>query len=415
MPSIFRRKRTWFGLVALVVVALVAYVALQPPPPLPKASGERMNAVVRTEYGSPDVLVYGPADKLVPGDGQVLVRVHAASANPLDWHFVRGTPYLMRIGAGFSKPHDPRVGSDLAGEVVAIGPNVASVTVGDLVFGSGDGAFGEYAIARAKALAVKPAALSFEQAAALPVAGLTALQALRDVARVAPGQTVLINGASGGVGTFAVQIAKAYGATVTGVCSTRNVELVRSLGADAVVDYKVQDFLAQPARYDVIVDNVGNRSLGELRGALNPGGVVVRIGGGGPEDSTWGFNFVGTALQSLWYSKVGDRRAEMMLAKIQSADLATLARMVGTGQLKPVLDRTFPLAQAADALRYLETGRARGKVIVSVAAADDDVATQGEAMPADASNAAESHEGGATSDAASTVAPAMPGVTASPE
>jgi NADPH:quinone reductase-like Zn-dependent oxidoreductase len=413
MPSIFKRKRTWFGLVLLLPFAFLAFVALKPPPPLPRASGERMNAVLYREYGSPDVLVYGPADRLVPGDRDVLVKVHAASANPLDWHFVRGRPYLMRLQAGLSKPHDPRVGTDLAGEVVAVGSGVTSLKVGDLVFGSGDGAFGEYALAREKNLASKPPGLSFAHAAALPVAGLTALQAVRDSARVRPGQSVLINGASGGVGTYAVQIAKAYGANVTGVCSTRNVELVRSLGADAVVDYKTTDFLAQPARYDVVIDNVGNRSLGELRSVLNPGGVVVRIGGGGPEDSTWGFNFVGDALASLWYSKVGDRRAEMMLAKVNAADLATLARMAGAGQLRSVIDRTFPLSQTADALRYLETGRARGKVIVGVVN-DTDAAAPATADSATPPNV-EPAKGAAAPTASTAEASTAPVAVASPE
>lgn len=413
MPSMFRRKRTWFAIVLLLIVlapvALIAFVALQPPPPPPRASGEKMNAVQYREYGSPDVLTYGPADKLVPGDGQVLVKVRAASANPLDWHYVRGLPLLMRMESGLSKPHDARIGADLSGEIVAVGAKVTRFRVGDAVFGTGDGAFGEYALAREKNLATKPPSLPFEQAAALPIAAVTALQAVRDVGRVMPGRTVLVNGASGGVGTFAVQIAKAYGATVTGVCSTRNVELVRSLGADAVIDYKVASFIDGAAKYDVIVDNVGNHSIGDLRAVLNPGGVIVRIGAGGPEDAKVGFGLVGDALLGVFYGKVGDRRSEMMLAKMNAADLATLARMTGTGQLKVVIDRTFPLEKTAEALRYLETGRARGKVIVSVAPIEPAAQPASDATTATGSAASGSTDPGAAAGSA------PPAATASPE
>jgi NADPH:quinone reductase-like Zn-dependent oxidoreductase len=415
MPSIFRRKRTWFAIVLLLIVlapvALVAFVALQPAPPPPRTSGEKMHAVLYRDYGSPDVLVYGPADKLVPGEGQVLVKVRAASANPLDWHYVRGLPLLMRLGSGLSKPQDPRIGTDLSGEIVAVGPNVARFKVGDAVFGAGDGAFGEFALAREKNLATKPPSLPFDQAAALPIAAITALQAIRDVGRVVPGRTVLVNGASGGVGTFAVQIAKAYGATVTGVCSTRNVELVRSLGADAVIDYKASSFVDGPAKYDVIVDNVGNYSIGDLRAVLNPGGVLVRIGAGGPEDAKVGLKFVGDALLGWVYGKVGDRRSEMLIAKMNAADLATLARMTGTGQLKVVIDRTFPLEKTADALRYLETGRARGKVIVSVAPVEQ--AAPAANAEAGAVPGAEPATG--ATPAANAAIPATPAAAASPE
>jgi len=246
-----------------------------------------MKAIVYYDYGPPDVLRLADVDKPLPREKQVLVRIRAAAANPLDWHYVRGTPFLMRMDSGFRNPKDSSVGVDMAGEVVAVGSSVTQFKPGDQVFGTVNGAFAEYALTTEGRIAPKPANLTFEQAAAVPVAALTALQGLRDKGRIQPGQKVLINGASGGVGTFAVQIAKSLGAEVTGICSTRNVELVRSLGADHVIDYTQEDFTRGTGKYDVILDNVGNRSLSEYRRVLGPAGTYVMIGAGGPNDGRW--------------------------------------------------------------------------------------------------------------------------------
>jgi NADPH:quinone reductase-like Zn-dependent oxidoreductase len=247
-----------------------------------------MQAIVYCDYGSPDVLKLEGVEKPTPKDDEVLVRVRAASVNPLDWHYMRGTPYLLRIEAGLRKPKIIRLGVDFAGTVEAVGKDVTQFKPGDDVFGGKTGAFAEYVSVReSRALALKPANMTFEQAAAVPIAAVTALQGLRDKGQVQPGQRVLINGASGGVGTFAVQIAKSLGANVTGVCSTRNVEMVRSIGADQVVDYTKDDYTKGGERYDVIIDNVGNHSLLDNRRVLNPKGKYVLIGGGGPNDGNW--------------------------------------------------------------------------------------------------------------------------------
>src|SRR2546421_6870475 len=253
-----------------------------------QTAAPRMKAIVYHEFGSPDVLRLEEVDKPVPNDNQILVKVRALSVNPLDWHFMEGTPYLGRLRAfGLLKPKVERLGVDYAGTVEAVGKNITEFKPGDEVYGNKFGAFAEYVVATDKAMVLKPASLSFEQAASLPVAALTALQALRDSGKLQPGQKVLINGASGGVGTFAVQIAKAFGAEVTGVCSGRNVELVRSLGADHVIDYTKEDFTRRAERYDVILDNVGSQPLSGFRRVLMPKGKYVVVGGGGVNDSRW--------------------------------------------------------------------------------------------------------------------------------
>jgi NADPH:quinone reductase-like Zn-dependent oxidoreductase len=272
----------------------------------------------------------------------------------------------MRLEAGLRKPKDIQVGVDFAGTVEAVGSKVTRFKPGDAVFGGRDGAFAEYlTVSEDRSVVAKPANLTFELAAGIPVAGITALQSLRDGAKAGPGQKILINGASGGVGTFAVQIAKAYGAHVTGVCSTRNVELVRSLGADAVIDYTKEDFTKGGPRFDVIVDNVGNRSLSEYRRALRPDGKYILIGGGGVDDQgllgpMW--KVAGTALKDKFVSQ--DMR--FFLAKLNGKDLAALADLMQSGKVTPVIDRTYPLSEIREAVAYLETGRARGKVVLTV-------------------------------------------------
>ena len=329
-----------------------------------------MQAIIYREYGDAGVLHLEPVAKPVPAAGQVLIEVHAAAANPLDWHYLHGTPYVMRLESGWTRPADERVGVDVAGRVVAIGPGVTRFKAGDEVFGTSPGSFAEFSLGSERRLALKPAALTFEQAAAVPVAAITALQGLRDKGAVRPGQRVLINGASGGVGTFAVQIAKLLGAKVTGVCSTRNVALVRSLGADDVIDYTRDDFTRGANKYDVVLDLVGNRDLSEIRRVLTPKGTYVLIGGGGPNDGRI-IGPLAKALGAAAYSAMYDQRFSMMLASIEPRDLELLGGWIAAGRVRPVIDRRYALSEVPDALRYLETGHARGKVIVLVRPTDE--------------------------------------------
>src|SRR6266487_2489330 len=325
-----------------------------------------MKAIVYCDYGLAN-LKFEEVEKPVPNDDQLLVRVRAASVNPYDWHFVEGTPKIMRVmGVGLRKPKDTRLGVDFAGTVEAVGKNVTQFKPGDEVFGGRGGAFAEYVCPRAdRAVALKPANLTFEQAASVNIAGMTALQAVRDKGKVQPGQKVLINGASGGVGTFAVQIAKSFGAKVTGVCSTRNVDLVRSLGADHVIDYTKEDFSKGDQRYDVILDNVPNHSLSECRRILNPNGKYVMIGGGGPNDNRWVGPF-GRVIHTLILSPFVSQKMGMMMADPSQKDLAILGDLMQTGKVKPVIDRTYKLSEVPEAIRYLEEGHARGKVIITL-------------------------------------------------
>jgi NADPH:quinone reductase-like Zn-dependent oxidoreductase len=325
-----------------------------------------MKAIVHCDYGLAN-LKFTDIEKPVPTDDQILVKVHAVSVNPLDWHFVEGTPKIMRaIGVGLRKPKDIRLGVDFAGAVEGVGKNVTQFKPGDEVFGGRDGAFAEYVCPRAiRAVALKPASVTFEQAASAPIAGITALQGLRDKAKVQPGQKVLINGASGGVGTFAVQIAKSYGADVTGVCSTRNVDLVRSLGADRVIDYTKEDFTQSDQRYDVILDNVANRSLSEFRRVLTPKGKYVLIGGGGANEQGLIGPFA-RIINMMVESPFVSQKMGMMLAELNHNDLAFLADLMQSGKVKPVIDRTYKLNDLPEAIRYLEEGHARGKVIITV-------------------------------------------------
>ena len=326
-----------------------------------------MKAIVYCDYGVAN-LKLEEIEKPVPNDDQILVRVRAASVNPYDWHFVEGTPYVMRaMGVGLRKPKDTRLGVDFAGTVEAVGKNVTQFKPGDEVFGGRGGAFAQYVCPRAtRAVALKPANMSFEDAASVNIAGITALQALRDKGKVQPGQKVLINGASGGVGTFAVQIAKSLGADVTGVCSTRNVDLVKSLGADHVIDYTKEDFTKSAERYDVMLDNVGNHSLSECKGVLTPAGKYVLIGGGGAGDQGF-LGGLGKALWAMVFSKFVNQQMGMMMADANHNDLTILADMMQSGKVKPVIDRTYKsLSDVPDAIRYLEQGHARGKVVVTV-------------------------------------------------
>jgi len=330
------------------------------------APNRPMKAIVYSDYGLSNLKLEN-IEKPVPNDDQILVKVRAASINPYDWHFVEGTPYIMRMmGVGLRKPKDIQLGVDFAGTVEAVGKNVTQFKPGDDVFGGRGGAFAEYVCRRAEgAVALKPANLTFEQAASVNIAGITALQALRDKGKVQPGQKVLINGASGGVGTFAVQIAKTFGADVTGVCSTRNVDLVRSLGADHVIDYTKEDFAKGTERYDVILDNVPNHSLSECRRILTPNGKYVMIGGGGPNDSRWVGPF-GRVIKTMVLSPFTSQKMGMMMADANGKDLTILADMMQSGKLKPVIDRTYKLNEVPAAIAYLEEGHARGKVVITV-------------------------------------------------
>src|ERR1700730_16560766 len=333
---------------------------------LAAAQGNSMKAIVYCEYGLAN-LKLADVKKPTPNDDQILVKVRAASVNPYDWHFIEGTPKIMRLlGVGLRKPKDTRLGVDFAGTVEAVGKSVTQFKPGDDVFGGRGGAFAEYVCRRAEgAVALKPANITFEQAAAVNIAGITALQAIRDKGKVQAGQKVLINGASGGVGTFAVQIAKSFGADVTGVCSTRNVDLVRSLGADHVIDYTKEDFAKGDQRYDVILDNVPNHSLSECRRILNPKGKYVMIGGGGPNDSRWIGPF-GRVIHALLVSPFISQKMGMMMADANQKELTGLADMMQSGKMKPVIDRTYKLSEVPAAIAYLEEGHARGKVVITV-------------------------------------------------
>ena len=332
-------------------------------PSLP-AGATLMKGVVRRCYGPPDVVRYEDLVKPTPADDEVLVKVRAASVNPLDWHYVEGTPYLVRIDRGFGKPEDPRLGVDFAGTVEAVGKSVRRFKPGDQVFGGKLGAFAQYlSVREERAIALKPTNITFEQAASVPIAALTALQALRDRGHIRAGQKVLINGASGGVGTFAVQIAKSYGADVTGVCSTKNVELVRSLGADHVIDYSREDFTSGAERYDLIVDNVSTHSVSDYRRVLNPNGVFVMIGSTTP--GHW-FGWLELPLEAWILSPFMSQKFGMMLAELNRADLAVMAGLMQSGKVTPVIDRTYELSETVEAIRYLEKGHARGKVVLTV-------------------------------------------------
>lgn len=329
---------------------------------LTAAPGEKMNAVIYCDYGAPDVLQLTQIAKPVPNDDQVLVKVHAASVNPYDWHFMRGEPLLMRLGNGLRKPANGRIGVDFSGVVETVGKNVTQLKPGDAVFGGKTGAFAEYVVIAERFLIPKPENVSFEQAGAVQIAGLTALQALRDNGQVKAGQKVLINGASGGVGTFAVQIAKTLGAHVTGVCSTRNVEMVRSLGADHVLDYTKEDYSKAAERYDLILDLVGNHGLLANRRALTANGRYLMVGG---PKGRW-IAPMDTVVRAFLLKPFVKQEMGFMLSRINRDDLLHLAELMRSGKLTPQLDRTYPLHEVHNAVAHVESGRARGKVVVAI-------------------------------------------------
>ena len=321
-----------------------------------------MKAIVYRDYGSSDVLRYEEVEKPTAGNNEVLIRVRAASLNPIDWHFMRGTPYLMRMAIGLRKPKAGRLGLDVAGQVEAVGGGVTEFKPGDEVFGTCRGAFAQFACAPESALVTKPENLTFEQAASVPVAGFTALQGLRDKGWIREGKEVLINGAAGGVGTFAVQIGKSFGARVTGVCSTKNVDMVRSIGADRVVDYSKEDFAEGGHRYDLILDCVGNRSLSVCRRVLKPTGAYVMVGG---PDGRW-LGPLARGIRTLLLSRFVRQRLVLFLARPNKEDLTFLRELVRTGKVTPVIDRRHRLSEVREAIRYLEEGHARGKVVATV-------------------------------------------------
>jgi len=329
-------------------------------PPAPPR--QTMRAIVQAGYGSADVLHLAEIGRPAAGDGEVLLRVHAAGLDRGTWHLMAGQPYVIRLVSGLRAPKNPVPGLDVAGTVVAVGADVTGFAVGEEVFGIGQGSFAEYARARQDKLARKPASLTFGQAAAVAVSGLTALQGLRDAGRVRPGQHVLITGASGGVGTFAVQIAKALGAQVTGVCSTAKTGLVTSIGADHVLDYTHDDFADGSRRYDLILDIAGNSPLARLRGALTPAGTLVIVGG--EDGGRW--TGMGRQLRALALSPFVRQRLTTFVSRHRLADLETLARLIEAGQLAPVIGKTYPLHQAPDAMRDLLAGHARGKLVITV-------------------------------------------------
>jgi NADPH:quinone reductase-like Zn-dependent oxidoreductase len=323
-----------------------------------------MKAIVHATYGGPEVLQLVDVDTPAPGSTDVLVKVHAAALNPVDWHFVRGSPFPMRLMmGGLRGPKQPRgVGVDYAGTIAAIGSSVTGFTVGQPVFGWGEGTLAEYLVRPADTVALKPERLTFEQAAAVPLAALTALQAIRDKGQVRAGQQVLIVGAAGGIGSFAVQIAKALGAHVTGVQSTGALDLVRSLGAGRVIDYTKDDFTMGDARYDVVFDNVCNRTLAEVRRVVKPGGTVIPNGGGSPDK---GVSMLGI-LRTLAIRPFLSHKIAFFVTNPTRADLQTVADMIQAGTVTPVIDRVYPLTEVAEAFQRLEAGHAHGKIVVRI-------------------------------------------------
>jgi NADPH:quinone reductase-like Zn-dependent oxidoreductase len=324
-----------------------------------------MKAIVYTEYGSPDVLHLKDVEKSVPADDEVLVKVHAVSVNAADLHLLRADPFLIRLSSGFLKPKHTILGSDIAGRVEAVGGRVTQFKPGDEVFGDisacGWGGFAEYVCVRENALVLKPTNLSFEQAAAVPMAAVTALQGIRHAGQIRPGQKALINGASGGVGTFAVQLAKSFGAEVTAVCSTRNLETARSIGADHVIDYTQEDFATNGQQYDLILAANGDRSISDYKRALSPTGVYVQTGGSMSQMTQ-------AMIQGPWISMTGSKKmGNMGVAKPNQSDLVFIKELLEAGKVKPVIDRCYPLSEVPEALRYLEEGHARGKVVITVA------------------------------------------------
>jgi NADPH:quinone reductase-like Zn-dependent oxidoreductase len=323
-----------------------------------------MKAIVYEKYGTPDVLDLREVEKPAPLDDEVLIEVHAASLNAYDWHFLTADVFLIRLmSGGFFKPKKSTLGADIAGEVVGVGSNISRFQPGDPVFGTakgGSGGFAEYVCAYEKSLALKPPNVSFEEACTTPMAGLTALQGLRDEGQIQPGQEVLIYGASGGVGTFAIQIAKSFGAEVTAVCSTRNVDIATSIGADQVIDYTQEDFAQNGKLYDLIFVANGNIPVSKFKQALKPNGICVLSGGGGNSI----LQLLVGIIQEWWILKTENKKIGSFLARINQKDLASIKELLASGKVRPVIDRRYPLRQTADALRYLGEGHAQGKIVI---------------------------------------------------
>ncbi len=322
-----------------------------------------MKAAIYTKYGPPDVVQIREIEKPVPKNNEVLIRIRATSVNPLDWHFMRGTPYVVRAMSGLRKPKVTLLGVDVAGEVEAVGREVTQFKPGDEVFGACRGAFAEYGCTPESSLATKPRNLTFEQAGSVSVAGRTALQGLRDKGQIRAGQKVLVNGAAGGVGTFAVQIAKWFGADVTGVCSTKNLDMVRSIGANRVIDYMHEDFARSGQRYDIFFDCFANHSLSACRRVLNPKGIYIAVGGpSGP----WMIGLLGRAVTGPVLSVLTSQKFVTFMAKSSKEDLRILGELMEAGKVTPVIDRRYSLSEVSEAIRYLEEGHARGKVVITV-------------------------------------------------
>ncbi len=362
-------KKILLGFAAVLVLAVgalaavMSYTAPCPDAPTIAAGTETMKAIRARCYGSPDVLTFEDVEKPAPGPDEILVKVKAAGVNPLDYHYMRGSPYMLRLMGGIGTPDDPRAGVDFAGVVEAVGAKVTGFAPGDEVFGRANGAFAEYITVRERGAVVeKPDNASFEQAAGVPIAAITALQALKDKGGLEAGQDVLINGASGGVGTFAVQIAKAMGANVSGVCSTRNVEMVESLGADRVFDYKKENYTEADSRFDLIVDMVGNHSPSTNVDVLKQDGKLVLVGG---PKGNWIAPFK-RPLQAMVTGWFADQEISTLFASLGKDDMQTLADMMSDGRLVTVIDRTYALKDVPEAMRHSESGRARGKIIITM-------------------------------------------------
>ncbi len=320
-----------------------------------------MKAIVYEQYGAPEVLQFKELAKPAPADNEILVKVRVASVNPLDWHFMRGEPWPIHLMLGLWKPKNAQLGVDVAGVVEAVGGSITEFKPGDEVFGGCRGAFAEYVCAKEDTLALKPASLSFEQAASVPLAAITALQGLRDKGQIKPGQKVLVEGASGGVGTFAIQIAKAFGAEVTAVCSTRNLQRAQSLGADHLIDYTREDFTQSGQSFDLIFGANAYHSLFAYRRVLSRGGICIKVGG----NASLGAVLL-ELLLSLMLALVSSKKVYTFIAKLNKKDLLLLKQFLENGKIAPVIDRRYPLSDTAEAIRYLEEGHAQGKVVLSV-------------------------------------------------
>ena len=356
-----------FGLIvvlaAVSLAAVLSYTESCNPLPGHSLPTEKMKAITYRCYGPSEVLEYGDVEKPVPADDEVLVKIKAASVNPMDWHYMRGSPYFMRLMTGIGAPDNNKLGTDFAGVIEAIGRDVTRYRIGDQVFGGSAGAFAEYMTIRAnRGLALKPAHVSFEQAAAVPIAAISALQALRDEGKLQAGQKVLINGASGGVGTYAVQIAKAYGAQVHGVCSARNADMVRSLGADRVFDYKQEDYTKSGEVYDLIIDNITNHSPFENMRVLKPNGILVNVGGA---KGDW-LGPVIAPIKAMFVDPFVSQAFPSLMAILKGDDLAVLAKLMETGEMTSIIDRRYSLREVPAAIKYSESGRARGKIIITI-------------------------------------------------